>query len=73
MILAEAGRDESVDVLIVKTPTFFDHRSCQNRQRGEFVVLRQTTLTNGLNIRRIEPFLKGQKPYGTRRPTYIRW
>jgi hypothetical protein len=33
MIFAEAGRDKSIDILIVKTPTLFDHCSCQRRRR----------------------------------------
>jgi hypothetical protein len=32
MILTEAGRGESTNILIVKTPArFFDHPSCQGR------------------------------------------
>jgi hypothetical protein len=44
MILAEAGGDESVDVLIVEAPALFGQRPCQSRQCGEFAVLRQTPL-----------------------------
>src|ERR1700729_3103160 len=60
MILTEAGRDESIDLFIVKTPTLFDHRSCQSRQRSEFAVPGHTTLTNGLYIRWINSFLERQ-------------
>ena len=60
MILAKTGRDESIEVLIIKAPTLFDHRSCQPRQRGEFAVPGQTTLTNGLYICWIDPFLERQ-------------
>ena len=60
MILAEAGRDESIDILIVQTPTLFDHRSGQSRQRGELAVLGQTALANGPDVRWIDPFLERQ-------------
>ena len=52
VIFAETGRKESLDVLIIQPPALLDHRFRQSRQRSEFTVLRQTTLTNGLDIRR---------------------
>src|SRR5208282_4728881 len=60
MIFAETGCHESIDVLIVEATALFDQCFCQSRQRGEFAVLGQTTLTNGLHIRWIEPFLERQ-------------
>jgi hypothetical protein len=60
MIFAEAGRDEPIDILIVETPAFFDHRFCQSRQRSELTILRQTALADGLDIRRIDPLLERQ-------------
>src|SRR5271166_183255 len=60
MVFTEAGRDEPIDILIVETPAFFDHRSCQSRQRSELTILRQTALADGLDIRRIEPSLSAR-------------
>jgi hypothetical protein len=45
VIFAETGREESFDVLMVEPPALFDHRFRQSRQRGEFAVLWQTTVT----------------------------
>jgi hypothetical protein len=59
MVLAEAGREESIDVLVVETSALFDHRLRQSRQRCEFAVLRRTILTNGL--RSIDAFLERQR------------
>jgi hypothetical protein len=39
MILAEAGRGEPIDILIVETSALFDHRSCQSGQRGDLGIL----------------------------------
>ena len=61
MIFAETGREESFDVLIVEATALFDHRFRQSGQRGEFAVLWQTTVTNGLHIRRIDPLLERQR------------
>src|SRR5262249_34983146 len=58
MVLAEARREESIDVLVVETSALFDHRLRQSRQRCEFAVLRRTTFTNGLHIRRINALLE---------------
>lgn len=44
MILAEDGREESFDMLIVEAPTLFDHRLRQ-AQRSEFAVLWQMTVS----------------------------
>ena len=60
MILAETGCDESIDVLIVETTAPFDQCFSQSRQRGELAVLRQTTLTNGVDILWIETLLERQ-------------
>ena len=70
VIFAETGRDESIDILIVEAPTLLDHRSRQRRQRGEFAVLRQTALTNGLDIRRIDAFLQRQRGMERDRPAH---
>src|ERR1700722_15694397 len=40
MIFAETGREESIDVLLIETSAFFDHRFRQRRQRSELVILR---------------------------------
>ena len=60
MILAETGCDELIDVLIVETAAPFDQCFSQSRQRGELAVLRQTTLTNGIDILGIETLLERQ-------------
>src|SRR5215831_12953623 len=61
MIFTEAGGDESIDVLIVETSTLFDYRFCQSRQRSKLGFLRQATLADGLDIRRIDPLFKRQR------------
>ena len=60
VIFAEPRREESIDVLVGEASTLFDHRLRQARQRGEFAVLRQTTLTDGPDIRGIDAFLESQ-------------
>src|SRR6516164_501132 len=40
VVFAETGRDESIDVLVVETSTFFDHCLRQSRQRSKLSVLR---------------------------------
>src|SRR5215831_7834446 len=61
MVLAEAGREESTDVLVVETSALFDHRLRQSGQRCEFAVLRRTTFANGLHIRRIDAFFERKR------------
>jgi hypothetical protein len=61
VIFAEAGREESIDVVIVETSAFFDHRFRQSRKRSELAVLRQTALADRLDIRRIDPLLERQR------------
>src|ERR1700722_6359962 len=68
MIFAEACREEAIGVLIIKMSTFFDHRFCQSRQSCEVAVLGQATLTNSLDIGRIESFLQGQSRVERDRP-----
>jgi hypothetical protein len=60
VILAKPDREGSIDVLVVETSPLFDHRLRQARQRGEFAVLRQTTIADGLDIRRIDAFLESE-------------
>jgi len=60
VILAESRCEESFDVLIAEMSARFDHRLRQARQCGELAVLRQTTITDGLDIRRIDAFLESQ-------------
>jgi hypothetical protein len=61
VIFAETSRQESFDVLIAEEPAFLDHRFRQSRQRGKFAVLWQTTVTNSLHIRHIDPLLKRKR------------
>jgi hypothetical protein len=70
-VFAETGRDKSIDILIVETTALFDQCFCQSRQRGELAVLRQTTLTNGLNVLWFEPFLERQSC--VERPPWTFW
>ena len=72
VIFAGPGSEESIDALVVETSTLFDHRLCQARQRGEFAVLRQTILMDGLDIRRIDSFLESQSRMKRPRPTCCR-
>src|SRR5271154_585168 len=60
VIFAEAGCDELIEVLIIETPALLDHRLRQSRQRSEFAISRQTTLTYGLDISQIDPLLERQ-------------
>src|ERR1700677_1261550 len=68
MIIAETCCDKSIDILIVETPPLFDHRPGQRRQRRELAVFRQTALTNGLDIRWVDPLLERQSCMERDRP-----
>ncbi len=67
-VFADTGRDKSIDILIVETAALFDQCFCQSRQGGELAVLRQATLTNGLNVLWFEPFLERQNCVERDRP-----
>jgi hypothetical protein len=60
VVLAEPGREESIDVLIAEMSALFDHCLRQAGQRRELAVLRSTTITDGLDIRWIDAFLESE-------------